>query len=125
MKSVLLVGAGGFVGSAGRYLVAGWVHRFLGTPWVPYGTLVVNTLGCLLIGFLVGLTEFRQVFAPDTRIFVFIGILGGFTTFSTFGLETFALARDGEFVRAGANVLLQVVLGLACVWAGYSISKFV
>ena len=89
----------------------------------PYGTLVVNMLGCLLIGVAVGLVDSRQLFGPDMRLFVLIGLLGGFTTYSTFGYETFALLRDADYLRAVANVSIHVVLGLALVWAGYSITS--
>ena len=89
MVIVLLVGTGGFAGSAARYLVGRWVHQLLGTTWFPYGTLAVNVLGCLIIGILFGLAQARGIFTDETRALVFTGVLGGFTTFSSFGLETF------------------------------------
>ncbi len=125
MRRIALVGAGGMIGSVGRYLVSGWVHRYFGSPWFPYGTLTVNSIGCLLIGYIMGLTEIRQWFNPDTRVFLVVGILGGFTTFSAFGFETFALARDGDMIRSAMNVGSQVALGLVCVWAGYSLANYV
>lgn len=80
---------------------------------------MVNLLGCLAIGVIAGLAESRQLFAPEFRAFTLIGLLGGFTTFSTFGYETFALMRDGEYLRATTNVGLQVIGGLTLVWLGY------
>jgi CrcB protein len=88
----------------------------------PYGTLAVNLLGCLLIGLIAGLGESRQLFGPEVRSFALIGLLGGFTTFSTFGYETFAMIRDSEYVRAAANVGVHVGLGLALVWFGYALT---
>ncbi|MBM4297986.1 MAG: fluoride efflux transporter CrcB, partial [Deltaproteobacteria bacterium] len=89
----------------------------------PYGTLVVNVVGCWMIGFLFGLTETRSVFGPDARVFIFIGILGGFTTFSSFAYETYSLARDAQFVFAAVNIILQMVLGLAGVWFGNALAR--
>ncbi|GMU94136.1 MAG: putative fluoride ion transporter CrcB [Candidatus Hydrogenedentota bacterium] len=124
MLNVLLVGAGGFVGSVGRYLLSGWVQNSVRQAWLPYGTLAVNVVGCLLIGWISGLAENREVFRPETRVLLLIGVLGGFTTFSTFGYETFHLARDGEWVKAAGNVTAQVVLGFLAVWAGHALSRF-
>jgi fluoride exporter len=73
MMRVFLVGAGGFLGSILRYAVGGWVHNLSNNAWFPYGTLVVNSVGCLLIGFLSGLAENRSVFGPEVRLFLFIG----------------------------------------------------
>ena len=118
---VLWVGLGGFVGSAGRFLLSSFVQRLFPAAAFPYGTLVVNVLGCLLIGLLSGVAETRGVLGPQLRLFLLIGVLGGFTTFSTFAYETLALARDAELLRASANILAQVVMGLAAAWAGYKL----
>lgn len=120
---MLLVGVGGFVGSVGRYLVGGWVHRALPLAVFPVGTLVVNVAGCLAIGLLAGLVEARQLFGPDLRVFLLIGVLGGFTTFSSFAYESLALARDAEMGRALLNVAAQVVLGLVAAWLGYALVR--
>jgi CrcB protein len=122
LLSALLVGSGGFVGAVFRYALGGVVHRQLPAAIFPYGTLCVNLLGCFLIGALAGLSDSRQFFTPELRAFVFIGLLGGFTTFSTFGFETVSLARDGDTLRAGANVAVQVLLGLMLVWLGYGLT---
>ncbi len=127
MKAALinaaLVGSGGFVGAIFRYGLSGFVQRSTALATFPYGTLVVNLVGCLLIGIAVGLVDSRQMFGPEFRLFVLIGLLGGFTTYSTFGYETFALLRDADYSRALANVTIHVVLGLALVWLGYAITS--
>ena len=123
MLKLLLVGVGGFVGSVLRYLTSGFVLKLFGKPYFPYGTLVVNIIGCLLIGFLIGLSENRQLFTPETRVLIFVGFLGGFTTYSTFGYEVFSFARDGQIISVLVNILLHLVVGIGAVWLGYSLSK--
>lgn len=116
---ILLVGTGGFLGSVARFLVSGLIHRLFPFTTFPYGTLVVNLLGCLVIGFFAGLMEMRQVFDPSQRAFVLIGILGGFTTFSTFAYETLGLLHAAEYGRSLFNIAAHVVLGLGAAWVGY------
>lgn len=123
LTEVLFVGAGGFVGASLRYIMSGLVQRLDPMGTFPYGTMSVNVLGCLIIGALVGLSDARQALIPNVRLFVILGILGGFTTFSTFAFESFALFRDGESLRAGANVLGSVVACLVSVWLGYAIGN--
>jgi len=123
--SILLVGAGGFCGSVLRFWLSGWVFRALGRPWLPGGTLAVNVLGCLFIGFLGGIADHRRVFNQQIRLFIFIGVLGGFTTYSAFAYETSNLLRDSRIFGALANVGLQVLLGLLAVRAGIFISRWV
>ena len=125
MVGLLLVGGGGCVGSILRYLASLWVHRSLDNPWFPYGTLFVNVLGSLVIGFLAGLAENRSVFTSEARLFLLIGVLGGFTTFSAFALETFSLARNAQFLAALANVTAQLILGLVGVWLGYVFARLI
>jgi fluoride exporter len=117
-----VVGIGGFLGALARYGLSGLVHRVGATSGFPYGTLVVNLLGCLLIGMFVGLVEGRQMFAPEFRLFALIGVLGGFTTFSTFGYENFMLLRDAEYLRVAANIGIHVIAGIALVWLGYTVT---
>ena len=111
--NAVLVGAGGFIGALARFGVNSLAHRNAALAGFPYGTLIVNMLGCLLVGVAVGLIETREGIGPDFRLFVVVGLLGGFTTWSAFGFETFLLIRDAQYLKASANVLLQVVLGLA------------
>ena len=118
-----LIGSGGFLGALARYGLSGLVQRQLSLTTFPYGTIVVNLLGCLFIGLLGGLAESRQLFGSEFRIFVLIGLLGGFTTFSTFGYETFLMIRDAEYLRAATNVAVHVVLGLSLVWLGYTLTS--
>ncbi len=101
-----------------RYLVAGWVQTVTKSGGFPFGTLVVNLAGCLVIGFLAQLAETRGVFSPEARALVFVGVLGGFTTFSSFGNETLNLARSGAMGGALANIGLNVVIGLFAVGLG-------
>ena len=124
MRTALIVGIGGFLGSAVRYVLGGWVQRIAQSSMFPWGTLAVNLTGCFLIGFLGGLAEQRQMFSSDIRAFLFIGILGGFTTFSTFGYETVALLREGDFLAGTANALAQLMFGLAFVWAGHVVTRY-
>lgn len=119
MWNALLVGAGGFAGALLRYGLTGLVYRHLPHATFPFGTLAVNLLGCLAIGGLAGLLDSRGLLAPELRAFAFVGLLGGFTTFSTFGYETLLLAREGELLRAGAYVAAHVVLGVALVGLAY------
>lgn len=123
MLPILLVGAGGFLGSILRYVLSGWVHRILDNPWFPYGTLAVNVTGSLVIGFLAGLADSRSFFSSEARLFVFIGLLGGFTTFSSLTIETFSLARSAQLLAAAMNVTLQIFLGLVAVWLGNLLAR--
>ena len=118
---LFLVGFGGFLGSALRYIVSGYVQQSARDIGFPYGTLAVNVIGCLVIGALSALAENRGVFTTEARLFVFVGILGGFTTFSTFSNETMNFLREGDNLRALANVTTQLILGLGAVWLGRSI----
>lgn len=122
MNHYLAVGIGGCLGSIARYWLSGFAQRFTASDF-PYGTLTVNVLGCLFLGWIVGLVEYRQLFGPDVRLLLTVGVLGGFTTFSTFGYETFALLRDKQHLLAFGNVAANVVIGLAAVAAGWFLSK--
>jgi fluoride exporter len=118
--NLLWVALGGAIGSVGRYLLGGVVHWFLPATF-PYGTVVVNITGCLCFGIVAGLADYRFVVGPTTRLFVLIGVLGGFTTFSSYVFESFALVRDGEFLQAAINAAGQVVAGFIALWVGYSV----
>ena len=125
MTNILLVGAGGFIGSVLRYLASGYAQQSTKSIDFPYGTLAVNVIGCFVIGFLAQLAEARGAFTSEARAFVFVGILGGFTTFSSFGNETLNLARDSQMMNALANIGANVILGLFAVWLGRTVSYLI
>ena len=119
----LAVMAGGAIGSALRHAVNLEIARRFQRP-VPYATFVVNVIGCLVIGALAGrIANGRLVLSTTMRSFIFVGILGGFTTFSSFGLDTFTLAHGGEPAAAFWNVAGQIALGLGGVWLGFNLAQ--
>ena len=122
MGKILWVGFGGFLGSIGRYLLSGYVQHLMRGTGFPYGTLAVNLIGCLGIGFLSQWVGTRGLLGPETRLFVFMGLLGGFTTFSTFSYETMNLWQAGDSAAAFANVAVHVVLGLGAAWLGHALA---
>ena len=119
----VLVALGGLLGSVARYGLVGVVQRWVPGSRFPWGTLAVNVLGCGLIGLLAGLADGRQMMSAETRVFLTVGVLGGFTTFSTFGLETLMLSRGMGLASAAGNVAAQLLLGLAAVWGGYLLAQ--
>ncbi len=123
MWKLLFVGLGGAIGTICRYLISSIDARWSNGIF-PLSTLLINVAGSFAIGFLWGLFE-RSVISPHVRIFVFVGILGGFTTFSTFSLENFNLIRDGEMRIALWNVLITNVAGIVLVFVGFAFSKHV
>lgn len=117
MKAILLVGLGGALGSIARYGLSSVAHV---PHWrLPVGVITVNVIGCLIAGVLAGLIVRHELISADLRVFLFVGLLGGFTTFSAFGIETLALLRKGDFGIAASYVLLSVALSLAAVWLGF------
>jgi CrcB protein len=122
MFRTLLVGIAGLAGTLLRYWLSGFVARRYGETF-PVGTMVVNVLGCLVAGAVFYLTEERFLVNPTLRTVILIGLLGGFTTFSSYGLQTFTLLRDGEFGLATLNIVVSNVLGLFMVWVGYGVVK--
>lgn len=125
LGQLFLVGVGGFVGSSLRFAVSSWTQKLFTYSQFPVGTLTVNVLGCLCIGFIGGLAEQRQMLDTAGRLFVMVGVLGGFTTFSTFAYESLALGQDSQYFKVLLNVLLQVVLGFSAAWAGLIVARFV
>ena len=121
MLRYFVIALGGAIGTLLRYIVGGLDYRFSSGVY-PVSTLVVNVSESLVIGLLWGIVD-RLAVSPNIRLFVFIGILGGYTTFSTFSLETFNLMRDGEYRIALMNMALSVVLGVGAVFLGYFVSK--
>jgi CrcB protein len=117
--NILLIAIGGALGSVCRYLLSSAVLRALGTLF-PAGTFVVNVIGCLVFGVLVGAAQERFTLTPDARAFLLAGVLGGFTTFSSYMNESFVLMREGQFVWAGLNLAGQVFAGFVAFWIGFS-----
>jgi CrcB protein len=124
MPRLLLIGLAGFAGTIARYWLSGVVARRYGETF-PYGTFAVNALGCLLAGVLFYLMYDRFLTSPTSRSVIFIGLLGGFTTFSSYGLQTFTLLRDGEIFLALVNVGLSNIASLFLVWAGYRLAGLI
>ena len=122
MKLFLYIGVAGFLGALSRYAVSGWAYSIFGNRF-PYGTLTVNVLGSLLLGFVYTLTVDRTVLSPEARTAVAVGFLGSFTTFSTFSLETVNLLTEGSGVLSLANVFFNVLLCLAAVAVGVTLAK--
>ncbi|GAB4293954.1 MAG: fluoride efflux transporter CrcB [Thiohalomonadaceae bacterium] len=122
MTQILAIAGGGAVGALLRFWVAGWVYGLLGRGF-PWGTLAVNVVGSLLMGFLYVVLVERMSAAPEWRALLLVGFLGAFTTFSTFSLETLNLIEDGQLLRAMMNVALSVVLCVAAAWGGMVLGR--
>lgn len=130
MLKFVYIAIGGALGSLLRYVVQGWVQRSADN-WVtrlvgasfPIGTLVVNATACLVIGLLAGYFAGPNLVREEYRIGLTVGVLGGYSTFSTFGIESFNLANEGEFSLALANIVLSCVIGFTAVWIGYRIAE--
>jgi fluoride exporter len=120
--TLILVALGGAIGSVCRYLLSTFVHQYSPAAF-PYGTFLVNILGCALFGVIVGLAEQRIVMGPLGRAFLLVGVLGGFTTFSAFTFETLELLKNAAIAHAALNVIGQVAIGLGGLWLGYLATK--
>ena len=120
--NILLIAIGGAVGSVCRYLVSSAVLRALGTLF-PAGTFVVNVVGCLVFGAVAGAAQARIALSPDARALLLAGLLGGFTTFSSYMNESVVLVREGQFLWAGLNLGGQVVAGFAAFWLAYTLAS--
>ncbi len=122
MGKLFLIGLAGFVGTLARYGLSGVVAKRYGETF-PLGTLAVNLIGCFLVGLLFYLMQERFLVNQNVRTIVLIGLLGGFTTFSSLGLQTFTLLQDGEFGFAALNLAASNFFGLLLVWAGYNLAR--
>ncbi len=119
MKPYLLAGVGAFFGAMGRLGLGGMVLRMMPNSHFPWGTLTVNLLGCLLIGLVAGFAERTAALNADMRVLLITGVLGGFTTFSAFGLESLTLIKRGDWVPFLGYAIGSVTLGVLLVWAGW------
>jgi CrcB protein len=117
------IAVGSALGGMGRYLFSGLAARLIGETF-PWGTLIVNVVGSFIIGFFAALTgpDGRLFVGSAARQFVLVGFCGGYTTFSSFSLQTLNLMQDGEWTYAGLNIAVSVILCLASVWAGYALA---
>ena len=122
MSKLFLVGLAGFIGTVSRYLMSGVIAKRYGETF-PMGTLLVNLIGCFLVGLLFYLLEERFLVNQTARTVILIGFLGGFTTFSSVGLQTFTLLRDGESGLALLNIAASNLVGLLLVWVGYTLAR--
>ena len=120
--NLLLIAIGGAVGSVARHLLSTLVLRMSGTLF-PLGTFIVNLVGCVVFGVIAGAAQHRFELTPEARAFLFIGVLGGFTTFSSYAFESVALLRDGQFFAATVNIVGQVFAGLAGLWTAYLLTR--
>jgi len=121
MIKVIAIGFGGAIGAITRYGVSGWAYSFAGTSF-PWGTFIVNMIGSLLIGLCAGIVEEVQ-FSDEIKMFVFVGLLGSFTTFSTFSYKNFQMIQEGEYGLIAANVGGSIILGLAMVFVGMMVAR--
>lgn len=121
MNSIFLVGLGGSIGSIARYKLGGLISHITVQKSFPYSTFVINVLGCLIIGLLAGLAERYNLFSQSTRLFLFTGLLGGFTTFSAFGLDAILLVLRNEWITATLYTSASVILGITAIWLGLKI----
>lgn len=124
MQRLIYIGLAGLAGTLCRYSVSALIARRYGEAF-PWGTLFVNLSGCFLAGLLFYLMHERDAVGEPWRTVLMVGFLGGFTTFSSYGLQTFALLREGQFAFAALNVVASNLAGLAMVWAGYSLARLV
>ena len=118
MSKLIIIGLGGFTGALMRYGISGFVQALAKNITFPFGTLAINILGCLLIGAIAQWVEIQASFSADARDFIFIGLLGAFTTFSTFSNETFSLIQHGAMLLALENVGMHLIFGIGAVWLG-------
>jgi CrcB protein len=116
--NILLIAIGGALGSAARYLLSSFVLRATGSL-LPIGTFAVNVVGCVIFGAIIGAAQQRFILTAEARAFLLVGVLGGFTTFSSYAYESFLLMRDGQLAAAAFNIVGQVVAGLAGLWIAY------
>jgi len=122
MTKYWMIGIGGFIGAIARFWLGGYISNKLGTRF-PYGTFVINCTGSFLIGFILTLLAERTHLSPNWRYLIPIGFIGAYTTFSTFEYEILRSVQDGEFLIAGLNIALSVVVGFVCVWLGMITGK--
>lgn len=123
LKNLLLIGIGGFAGAILRYVASTAVQTLTGTHAFPFGTLSVNVLGCFAIGILGGMIEHHGMLTPSMRLLLIVGILGSFTTFSSFSFETLTLIRHHPLLLAFLYIAAQLALGIPAAWIGFHLTR--
>jgi CrcB protein len=123
MLQVLWIGLGGFIGAIMRFLVSGGVHQMLRNSSFPFGTLAVNLLGSFFFGWLTVLADQSSFISSDSKAFLFVGFLGAFTTFSTFGNDSYSLLDGGDSWYALLNIGYHIFLGVGAIWLGRTLGK--
>jgi CrcB protein len=121
LKTILLIGSGGFLGSIARYGLQHWVHKVIPSVF-PYGTLLVNIIGCFAIGLIYGSMSKSNCLTEDWKLFLAIGICGGFTTFSSFSYENIKLLQDGHALQALLYIAASLIIGLAMTFLGMQLA---
>jgi CrcB protein len=124
MLKILVVAVGGSIGAVSRYLVSTWAAERFGASF-PYGTLIVNVVGCFIIGIFMTMTTERFIINPYWRLLITVGFVGGLTTFSSFSYETFRLLEDADMMMAFYNIALNLVLGFFATWLGIGAARLV
>lgn len=124
ISRIIVVGIGSFIGGILRYLISGWAAELIGTDF-PYGTLIVNTVGCFIMSFVIIFGAEMGNIDVNMRLFLTTGVMGALTTFSTFSFETFQFLREGNLFLAGTNIFLNLFLGLLAVWFGLIVARMI
>lgn len=124
MKNIIFIGIGGFLGSISRFLISKFIHNFINSTF-PYGTLVVNLLGCFILGIITGFLDEDIIFPDNIKLMLITGFCGGFTTFSTFINENFMMMRDGEYLLFSAYIMLSIISGFMSLFLGKIVSKLI
>lgn len=122
LKEIVIAGCGGFIGTAGRYLMGKWAHHMFSGAF-PMGTFLVNVIGCFIIGLFFGVLENTKILTHSHNILLTTGFCGGFTTFSSFANDMWVLGSKGEWGTFALYLILSVVIGILCVWAGRAIIR--
>lgn len=124
ISRIIVVGIGSFIGGILRYLISGWAAELIGTDF-PYGTLIVNTVGCFIMSFVIIFGAEMGNIDVNMRLFLTTGVMGALTTFSTFSFETFQFLREENLFLAGTNIFLNLFLGLLAVWFGLIVARMI
>ncbi len=123
LQQLLYIGCGGFLGAVSRFFTTNFVNNTFSQSLIPLGTFVVNMVGCFFIGYLNGMFTSRNFLNPEIRLMIFVGFLGSFTTFSTFGFDTYLITSEKNIFYGALNVAAHLLVGLPLVWLGIALSR--